>query len=74
MTKQKCNSCGGTYYPDQDGSYYHACAPFSIDGKTWIERPDKRDENVVVTGTQKKDGLIVTTVKAKSEGKGASTV
>lgn len=71
---QKCNSCGGTYHPDQPGGYYHACAPVTVDGKTWTERPDKRDENLVVTGAEKKDGLIVSTVKVKSEGKGASTV
>lgn len=75
MTGRKCNSCGGVYKPDQPGGYYHACPMVTADGgKTWTERPDKRDENIVVTGTETKDGLVVTTVKVKSEGKGASTI
>lgn len=74
MTKKICKSCGGKYDPDQAGGYYHACPPITVDGKTWTERLDKRDENIVVTGTEKVEGITVTTVKVKSEGKGASIV
>lgn len=70
----RCKTCEGTYEPvlPSGARYFHACPPeFDADNQRWIERKDKRDENVRVTGLDK-NGNPQTT--AKSEGKGSATV
>jgi len=61
----KCNSCGGTY-PDKQHAgcdYFHACGPIpnpayqpnpalpNFDLQQYIERPNKRDENLLPNPT-----------------------
>lgn len=70
----RCKSCGGTYVPvGADGlTYYHACPPVWDDSnKRYVERADKRDENVRVTGHDK-DGRPI--VEPKSPGKGVEVL
>lgn len=62
----KCRACGGSYSDTQpDGSEYaHVCGPLPADKKNpERERPDKRDENIVVGAGGKALGI-------KSEGAG----
>lgn len=66
MTKQKCLSCAGIYDPDQSGGYYHACAPVLNTEGNFVEREDKRDENI--------DDSDRKNIKIKSEGKGKEKV
>lgn len=66
----KCNTCGGTYDDVQaDGvRYFHACAPMWDAGtEAYVERPNKRDENVPLAGGEK-DGAVM----MKSKGDGAT--
>ena len=58
----KCNSCGGTYPDTTQGGvrYFHACGPIpnplyqpdptkpNFNLQQFIERPNKRDENLIV--------------------------
>lgn len=46
--KLKCNSCAGVYADTCDDGldYYHACAKIEVSEGIYIDRPDKRDENV----------------------------
>jgi hypothetical protein len=58
----KCATCNGVYRPDQRGGYryFHACPPVFDAGKQdYIERADKRDENVT--------GAILLTVIRKGQ-------
>jgi hypothetical protein len=69
-TKLKCGTCGGTYQPIQaDGlRYFHACSPvYDPVAKVSRERPDRRDENIVVDGASRCVGI-------RAEGKGAVAV
>lgn len=103
MAKWQCNSCGATY--DDGARigipYYHACGPIpnpdyqphwdadKFDSRQEIERPDKRDENLlpgvqwidnkpVVRESDPHDATrIITTTPAsliRSEGKGRTLV
>lgn len=66
MTKQRCLSCMGIYDPDQLGGYYHACAPILNTEGNFIERENKRDENI--------DDSDPENIKIKSEGAGREKV
>lgn len=69
----KCNSCGGTYSPIQaDGlQYFHTCPPIpnpaynpdptkgATNFQLTIERPNKRDENVIGHNPETKQPIIV---------------
>lgn len=67
----RCKTCGGVY-PDKqrDGTlYFHACPP-SWDGtaKQYVERTDKRDENVKVI----RDAAgVIERIDIQSAGKGS---
>lgn len=66
----KCKSCGGEYEPTQaDGiQYFHACPPvWDAQASKYVERADKRDENVVVTGVDK-TGKSTTAIKSAGKG------
>lgn len=68
---RECGTCGGRYAPIlPDGyRYFHACAPvWDADLKTYVERPDKRDENIQIVD----DGQGGTAAVIKSEGNGAA--
>lgn len=62
----KCITCNGTYSDTQaDGTlYFHACAPIgTTDRGRAIERPNKRDENLVLDEHGRQHGI-------KAEGRG----
>lgn len=66
----ECITCGGVYQnPLQDGMlYFHACPPIpNRETGQFEERPDKRDENIVLDEATGK-------VRLKSEGKGRRPV
>lgn len=70
MTAMKCNTCNGLYDTQtKDGlTYFHACAPVWDSGqKTWVEPPNKRDENIISTAP-------AVTPLIKSPGTGATKV
>lgn len=64
----RCNACRGEYSDVQtDGAIYaHACGPLPADSKNpERERPDKRDENIVVNRQRVVIGIL-------SEGAGVT--
>lgn len=68
MNKFQCLACGGVYYDQSPEGipYAHACAPLPADKKNpERERPDKRDENIVIATGGKLMGI-------KSEGAGVT--
>lgn len=48
MMNFKCISCAGEYADKcNDGlKYYHACPQIEVSEGVYIDRPDKRDENI----------------------------
>lgn len=62
----ECLSCGGQYFEaSRDGAIYvHVCGPLPVDDKGMLkERPDKRDENLAISGRGDVVGI-------RAEGKG----
>lgn len=69
----ECLTCGGTFTdPLPDGyRYFHACAPvWDADQKRFVERGDKRDENIRLVVDNKGQKVA----QVKSEGKGRQPV
>lgn len=64
----QCRACDGTYFEmlQDGGPYAHVCGPLPPDKNgVQAERPDKRDENMVVNGAGKLSGI-------RSEGAGVT--
>jgi hypothetical protein len=69
----KCNTCGGTYQDTTKGgiAYFHACGPIPnplyqpdptkplFNLQQFIERPNKRDENLLPNADPKLPAIMV---------------
>jgi len=57
MADHRCKPCLGTYNDTTpDGyQYFHSCAPTGQDKGNPVERPGKRDENLIFAAPGQKD-------------------